>query len=246
MARRTPPIDDEKRRLELELFIARQTILLLMPEDIQEYLEGHWACESYQDIVAWRSWCVHGFVRLAESGPIYGLEINRPQARCPLCKGEPASARSSGYALPTGLERHLTGYGRMSQLTSAACSGAPISRRWRCIGAASGVIRRSDCSQAVQSPGKRKRSRLPPAPGLDRLVVCRQLARLLAAPVLRLAGHRLGQPLGDRVARHPLPVIIRPAPTIQVDRLPSNKQPASEDVDLERLCSEVPAADPAA
>lgn len=136
MARRTPPIDDEKRRLELELFIARQTILLLMPEDIQEYLEGHWACESYQDIVAWRSWCVHGFVRLAESGPIYGLEINRPQARCPLCKGEPASARSSGYALPTGLERHLTGYGRMSQLTSAACSGAPISRRWRCIGAA--------------------------------------------------------------------------------------------------------------
>jgi len=33
---------------------------------------------------------------------------------------------------------------------------------------------------------------------------------------------------------------------IQVDRLPSNKQPASEDVDLERLWSEVPAADAAA
>ncbi len=115
MPRRTTRVPDdfrdEMRRLETELFLARQTILDLLPVDRRKLLDASYYCDTMSDFDEWMLWAVRSLVDLAEKfpGEEMGGEPGTFRARCPLCGDGAMSPDVEGFQLPGGLVRHLRG-----------------------------------------------------------------------------------------------------------------------------------------
>jgi hypothetical protein len=107
--------DDEIRELRSKLWVARFTIVELMPDPVREILEERYGVESFEDLGKWTHWAIQTLTNLAAQGATVGND-SRLRAICPLCRGGTSSPYLDGYALPLGLSRHLEG-----SRGSAAC-----------------------------------------------------------------------------------------------------------------------------
>lgn len=106
-------LEGEIRRLKDELWMARSTIIELLPERQRVILESCRDCSTEMKERAWRDSTIKKIMELAERYPPeeMGDYVSiAPRALCPLC-GEsslnPFGVR--GFAFPEGLLRHLKG-----------------------------------------------------------------------------------------------------------------------------------------
>jgi hypothetical protein len=89
-------------------------LLDLMPEKAREILGSYHAVKTKQEWWHWRERAAEQIVELADGvaqRTYQGQPIEAPRAKCPLCRAGPESYYDGGlgFALPTGLIRHLTG-----------------------------------------------------------------------------------------------------------------------------------------
>ncbi len=110
--------EETVRQLKNELNEAKNTIIDLMPEKIQDVLRDFLNCESKEERWHWADEAAEQLVPFAkilpsdESNWYYSGE----RAFCPLCGcGSSSPLPPPGFAVPEGLLRHLRGYGNMSQ-----------------------------------------------------------------------------------------------------------------------------------
>ena len=108
--------DERIRRLEDDLYVARHTILELLPEPAQEILTSFLERNTPRERLSWEHDIVEEITALAvkiEGAASYW----QPRAYCPLCGRGTTWAYSEGFTLPEGLRRHLTGWGKAQQCT---------------------------------------------------------------------------------------------------------------------------------
>jgi hypothetical protein len=122
------PRDERIKRLEDELWSARNDIVCLMPDDISDLLMGYHFLKTRPDYYRWQRETIEAIVAMALPDPKASHFQNR--ARCPLCNRS-GDVYGSGFTLPIGLERHLEGFGNVSQCpaTEAAFKNARNSKR---------------------------------------------------------------------------------------------------------------------
>lgn len=119
-SRPAPPICEEQareiRRLKDELYLARQTIIDLMPENLREILDSYYQIKTTQDWYRWPDQTAEKITALCTHVTDFkmGGYVLESRAKCPLCGDGPQSYYDgqAGFKLPEGLRRHLTGYGR--------------------------------------------------------------------------------------------------------------------------------------
>jgi hypothetical protein len=117
------------RALEEDLYMARQTIVELMPQPISDALVDYRSCSSYSDFTAWQNQVVALITSMAEVDPkSSGFE---ERGYCPLCRGGTRGPYQSGFKIPGGMEKHLLGEGNASQcvVTEAAFRNARYTLR---------------------------------------------------------------------------------------------------------------------
>jgi hypothetical protein len=112
----TPEYDAEIRRLKDDLYEAREAIVRLMPEPIQEILGSYYRCTCRVEVHQWKSAVIDQLVELAKPVPLRTAHDNA-RAYCPLCGGSAQSIYESqqGFSIPIGLQRHLEGWGNAHQ-----------------------------------------------------------------------------------------------------------------------------------
>ncbi|HEX9896297.1 MAG TPA: hypothetical protein VGA85_01370 [Dehalococcoidales bacterium] len=103
------------RVLKNELDGARYTIIRLMPKDVQHLFNGYIQCQSREEYYRWQTDVVNQIIQKATIIPEYKDSIFGERAFCPLCGEESSSPYASGFSLPEGLRRHLTGWGNVSR-----------------------------------------------------------------------------------------------------------------------------------
>ena len=132
MPRRSPPTlppdlrDSEIRQLRDELYLARCALVQSVRPQARIWLEAHTDVRSFEDLDRWMSWAVDGLLTVASvDAPSAGFGTQR-RAVCPLCGESAQSPYTSGFALPTGLTRHLVGShgSRMCTVFNAAFAQA--------------------------------------------------------------------------------------------------------------------------
>jgi hypothetical protein len=113
-------------KLESELYQARRDIVDLMPYEISQLLTGYHSAKSESDYWGWERETIERIVSMAEAD----LRYSQPRARCPLCKSG-GGFYDTGFTLPEGLSRHLTGWGNTHHcpVTDAAFRNARYSLR---------------------------------------------------------------------------------------------------------------------
>lgn len=106
-------LEDEINRLQNELYMARSTILELMPLEVRQAFHEYENCKSRENAYQLRQLTIDKLIEIAGADPEKRMRdiLNLgDRAYCPLCGG---SARSTygeeGFALPEGLKRHLEG-----------------------------------------------------------------------------------------------------------------------------------------
>ena len=104
----------EVRYLRDELRLARDGILQMLPEHLQDLLDSS-GCKDDDQLATWNRETIAKVIDLAE--PIMRSEVeikidSTPRAYCPLCDADSvAFPWIKGYAIPKGLEMHLDGVG---------------------------------------------------------------------------------------------------------------------------------------
>jgi hypothetical protein len=119
--------DETIERLRNELYITRREMLHLMPDDISSLLDGYHRCESRQAAYAWEQEIVAALIQRVERPRAPG-QWEEQRANCPLCNSGAMTPYASGFSLPTGLERHLTGWG--SQIRQCSVMRAASGLAW--------------------------------------------------------------------------------------------------------------------
>lgn len=111
----TRPHEDEIRQLRIDLWMARETIISLMPEPIQRILKSYLQCVSRQESAAWKYSVIEQIIGLVQDiPPPHNFNWGQSsRGNCPLCKEGPRTnyTYEKGFAIPEGLRRHLTGSG---------------------------------------------------------------------------------------------------------------------------------------
>jgi len=105
-------------KLESHLAMARWAILHLMSDDAQRILTRLTDAKDRIELWSASERAAEAIVDLCPNPvqPLWrGEPLGAPRAPCPLCGGGTASPREEGYALPTGLMRHLLGSHNSSQ-----------------------------------------------------------------------------------------------------------------------------------
>src|SRR5919109_626875 len=112
---KTQLVNDEKdkkiQRLEEELYSARSAIIRLMSDDKQRILYSFYQCQTRQEAYAWLDRIANELIAMAEPFPREHSLYFSERAYCLLCGEGSSSPYESGYSLPEGLRRHLTGWG---------------------------------------------------------------------------------------------------------------------------------------
>lgn len=116
-------------KLQDELYQARNTIVNLMPEDIQRLFYKYVNCQSEADTRIWRYKVVDQIVEKAKPIEPHS-NYSSDRAYCPLCGRGSSSAYESGYAIPDGLRRHLSGEGNVTQCDVMEAVYALASEHW--------------------------------------------------------------------------------------------------------------------
>jgi hypothetical protein len=106
-------LEQEIRQLRSDLYIARCTILELLPESVRKAIGSYHGPKSYEELYRWEHEVVDRLVDIAqpkraeEMGDYLNLS---DRAYCPLCAGSAQTIYGgNGYAFPEGLRRHLEG-----------------------------------------------------------------------------------------------------------------------------------------
>ena len=100
----------ELRELRNALYMARRTIVDLMPEHFAKLLTSYHRCKSTREYHAWCGTTAEQIVSLVPAEEIR-LGYDSRRTACPLCKGLGHGPHPNGFTVPEGLHRHLTGYG---------------------------------------------------------------------------------------------------------------------------------------
>lgn len=89
---------------------ARQTMLGMLPENIQEAFGSVYAQETMADYYKWRGLVIERLMALARPAkpPLGETDTENCRVSCPLCRGG-GSGQGLGYLYPEGLRRHLSG-----------------------------------------------------------------------------------------------------------------------------------------
>lgn len=103
------------RRLEDGLYLARYTIVELMPDNVQEIMKGYYSCRSRQELYRWKHEVVEQIINLANILSAEEGSYSSDRAYCPLCGQGTSSPYERGFSVPEGLRRHLTGRGNSQQ-----------------------------------------------------------------------------------------------------------------------------------
>ena len=119
--------DETIERLRNELYITRREMLHLMPDDISSLLDSYHRCESRQAAYAWEQEIATALIQRVERPRDPG-QWEEQRANCPLCNSGAMTPYASGFSLPTGLERHLTGWG--SQIRQCSVMRAAAGLAW--------------------------------------------------------------------------------------------------------------------
>lgn len=98
------------RAMEQDLWYARNTVIELIPEELQDILETYRHCNTPDDTPRWQGAMADAVIAYAKPLPDLHPMIGT-RARCPLCRKSSQSPYTDGYALPEGLRRHLLGDG---------------------------------------------------------------------------------------------------------------------------------------
>ena len=115
--------DETIRRLEKDLWEARNTIIELAPDQFHDLLHGYaYTIETRNELYRWEGDLNAAVIAAAEPiEPVDRWDPNR--VACPLCRSRGRGAFGmKGWALPAGLEMHLDGRGTTSRcpVTDAA------------------------------------------------------------------------------------------------------------------------------
>jgi hypothetical protein len=106
------PLQDEIRRLESELYLARATIigLVRLPE-LAELLRNQISCKTFEEVDDWEQRTADSIIEFANQTetPAGRNWDGRLRVLCPLCGDEPQSPYDEGFLLDEGLRRHLLG-----------------------------------------------------------------------------------------------------------------------------------------
>jgi hypothetical protein len=97
------------KRLEETIYGLRRDLLHLAPYEFREIIQ--FANVLPDDLWRWERDAVAAII---EKTPVLTAKhppYDKDRAECPLCRDSPGT--EDGYAIPIGLERHLTGYGNM-------------------------------------------------------------------------------------------------------------------------------------
>jgi hypothetical protein len=103
------------RRLEEDLYLARRTIIQLMPDNVQEIMNAYYSCRSRQELYRWEYDAVEEIIKLANILSAEEGSRFSDRAYCPLCGEGTSSAYERGFSVPEGLRRHLVGQGNIQQ-----------------------------------------------------------------------------------------------------------------------------------
>ena len=103
--------ENEIKMLKEDLYDARHLVIRLLPVPIQEILESYSKCKTLKDTHIWLNRIAEELITLAK--PIESEQniYHEDRAYCPLCGEGTDHLYRSGYSLPEGLRRHLTGHG---------------------------------------------------------------------------------------------------------------------------------------
>ncbi|MFP2770811.1 hypothetical protein [Oceanisphaera sp. KMM 10153] len=114
--------EEQIKKLEQELWSARYAILGLAPAAYQEILRSYYRCNDRSESYHWLDSVAEKIIETVEPLPNDKGSFFGARAYCPLCGEGTSSTYERGYALPEGLRRHLTGWGRsqMCAVTEAA------------------------------------------------------------------------------------------------------------------------------
>lgn len=111
----TPPskLEAEINRLQNDLYMARITIVDLMPEQVRQLIQHYHGFKSHDEAYRWEQDLIEKLI--AVSQPKSAREMGdysstTERAYCPLCGGSAQSVYGTeGFAFPEGLKRHLAG-----------------------------------------------------------------------------------------------------------------------------------------
>ena len=108
MKRSEIALKEEISALKEALYLARRTILDLMPEHARKHLYSYSDCKSRGDAYKWRSSIVATLTVAAEPPPVdIAPRDYVPRLMCPLCGY--GGQLGKGYQYPEGLQRHFEG-----------------------------------------------------------------------------------------------------------------------------------------
>ena len=114
-------IDIMKREYEDKLYVLRRNILRMVPERFRSILEGYRSYETRDEFGKYYYGSIDTIVDMVAEA-IAEIQKDKPEAItpweqdrvfCPLCKE--GNQNGTGLTVPTGLERHLKGYGTIQQ-----------------------------------------------------------------------------------------------------------------------------------
>lgn len=99
---------DRIRKLENDLYMARQVILDMLPEAVSAILRSYYQVKTRQESYQWRERVAEELVAFASPlPPQYGY--NGDRAACPVCQSTGSGIQFEGYSVPAGVIVHLTG-----------------------------------------------------------------------------------------------------------------------------------------
>ena len=125
--------DARIKQLESDLYMAREDILHLAPEEFHDILKSHYSCQTRSETYRWLDTIAELISDRATPIPdLPGVEIFGERGYCPLCRGGAQSfyAHESGFRLPEGLRRHLVGYGNTRQCSVIAAAKTLARESW--------------------------------------------------------------------------------------------------------------------
>jgi hypothetical protein len=162
-------LEAEINRLRSDLYMARTTIVELMPEQVRQLIQHYHGFKSHDEAYQWEQDLIGKLIAISQPKPAKEMRDYSSfteRAYCPLCGGSAQSIYGTvGFAFPEGLRRHLAGtYNSGRCLVFEAIRG--LSRD---------SVRREEErlafelqeAQLKQSAGKQKGGRRKTPPSLD-------------------------------------------------------------------------------
>ncbi|MFM0097116.1 hypothetical protein PQQ87_16005 [Paraburkholderia nemoris] len=123
------PLEDRIKTLESELYMARASIIGLMPDPLRAPLHSYYSVKSREDSYRWREDVAQQIIDQATILP-QTVGYLGDRAMCPLCGDGSSSPYEKGFSMPEGLRRHLVGFGNTRQCVVTLAAFALARDHW--------------------------------------------------------------------------------------------------------------------